>query len=597
MASESFDWRAAMQARVQMPVAWAADRPNRLLVFARDAEQARLTAWEDSGATHPLPPAAKMGYTWPTPDGETVYFVQDQNDSEVGHLMRTPWADGEPEPVAPDLPPMYFYGLQVGRDGTLYFAGSGQGSYRVYRLDAAGPHVLYAHANEAYLPHLSPDETLLAFCTSEPANNRHWQATVVDARTGERVAQLSDGDEFAVCPGYFQMTALDLRPWSPLPGDTRLLVTSNASGEPKPSVWDVRTGERVHLAQDLPGEVLAVGWTPDAQAVIVQQAYQGQVQLHQCDLVGGDHRPLPHSPGTLEPLPVFPDGTLWYRYTRLGEPMQTRALRGGQETVVIPPAVPGVRQRWESVHYRSLDGTEIQGFLGIPDGEGPFPTILNMHGGPTAHVTDMNMWPWQSLVAEGYLFFTMNFRGSTGYGRAFQEAINGHPGDLELEDMAAARDYLVARGLADPDRVMLYGGSYGGFLTLMGLTRQPALWRAGFALVPICNFETLYEDANQRLRGWARMLLGGTPEERPGRYLAHSPIAQVERLRAPVYLIAHRSDTRCPIRQVEQFLARLEELGKPYQAEVLEGGHSITNVRQLVYYHERLLEFAAKTLY
>ncbi|MCW5854359.1 MAG: hypothetical protein KIT87_30095, partial [Anaerolineae bacterium] len=287
MGNESFDWRAAMRAPVQMPVAWAADRPDRLLVFVRGATQARMTAWEVGQEPRPLPPAAKISYTWLSHDCETDYYVKDKHDSQVGHLIRVPWEGGEPEPVAPGLPPMYFYGLQVGRDGTLYFAGSGQGSYRIYRLDQNGPHVLYEHANEAYLPRLSADETLLAFCTSEPANNRHWQATVVDARTGERAAQLSDGDEFAVAPGYFQMAALDLRPWSPIPGDTRLLVTSNASGAPKPSVWNVRTGERRRLAEDLPGEILAVGWTPDAQAVIVQQAYQGRVQLHRCDLASG----------------------------------------------------------------------------------------------------------------------------------------------------------------------------------------------------------------------------------------------------------------------------------------------------------------------
>lgn len=548
MAQERLDWRAGLRASRRFPVAWAIDRPERMLFYAVDGDRLRMHTWEAEGHSLLLPLAAKVGYTWLSPDGSMVYYVEDVDDSEVGFVMRVPWEGGEPKPIAPGLPPMYIYGLQVGRDGTVYFAGSGQGSYRIYRVDQAGVQVLYEHVNEAYLPMLSSDERFLAFCTSEPANNRHWQATVVDARTGTRVAQLTDGEEYAVNPGQFQMTATDLRPWSPIPGDPRLLFTSNVSGDPKPGVWNVLTGERQDFAQALPGEVKAVGWSPDARSILVEQHHQGRVWLHQYELATSAHRAIAHSPGTLIPLPVFPDGSIWYRYTCLGEPWQIRAWRDGQETVVWPPTVPGARQRWEAIHYHSLDGTVIQGFLGIPEGDGPFPAVLDVHGGPTAHVTDMNMWPWLSLVDEGYVFLSINFRGSTGYGRAFQEAINGHPGRLELEDMAAARAYLVERGLARPDQIMLHGGSYGGYLTLMGLTRQPELWRAGFAIVPNCNFELMYEDANQRLKGWARMLLGGTPEERPGHYFACSPVAQVERLQAPLYVIAHKSDTRCPIR-------------------------------------------------
>lgn len=591
------DWRERLRAPVMNVIAWALDNPARMLRTSTESGKLRVYAWErDTGRQTALPPVAKPGYTWLSPDGKTIYYIEDTNDSEIGHLIRLPWGGETGEPVAPELPPMYYYGMQIGRDGTLYFAGSGQGSYRIYRMDEGGANILYEHRNEAYLPFLSADESLLAFSTSEPANNRHWQATVVDARTGEPVSRLSDGDEYSVNPAFFLMSAADVRPWSPISGDQRLLVTSNISDEKKPAIWNVATGDRTNIAGELPGEVVPFGWMPDAAAILLRQAHNGRTYLYRYDIASGRTEQLPHAAGTLSPLPVFPDGSIWYSFTSMAEPFQTRALENGQERVIIPPTMHGFKQRWEPISYPSSDGTEIHGFIGIPDGEGPFPVILNMHGGPTGQITDMYVAGWQHIVEEGYLFCTINFRGSTGYGRAFQEQINGNPGAWELEDMAAARQYLIERGLARPDRIMLYGGSYGGYLTLMGLTRQLELWAAGFALVPLCNFELMYEDANQRLRGWAQMLLGGSPEERPGHYRSCSPIAQVERLRAPVAIIAHRSDTRCPIRQVEEFIAHLERQGISYEATISEGGHGTRNVDEAIKHHEMLLDFAKRKL-
>jgi dipeptidyl aminopeptidase/acylaminoacyl peptidase len=92
------------------------------------------------------------------------------------------------------------------------------------------------------------------------------------------------------------------------------------------------------------------------------------------------------------------------------------------------------------------------------------------------------------------------------------------------------------------------------------------------------------------------MLLGGSPQTRGEAYWNCSPIAQVEQLRAPVGLIAYRSDTRTPIRQVEQFIHRLDELDKPYEADIIEGGHGTRNIAEMIEHHERLLSFVERYL-
>lgn len=611
----SFD---RLRAPVQTLLAWAVDAPDRMLLSSNESGKTQVYAWDRKTDTRcALPAEAKAAYTFLAPAGDAVVYVQDVNDSEIGHLRRIAW-DGNglnasaPEPVWPEsLPPqLYVYGLQIGRDGTLYFAGSASGIFRIYRIEPDGneARVLYEHTHEAYLPYLSADENLLAFCTSEPANSRHWQATVVEAGTGRRIAQLSDGDAFSVTPARWLMGAADVRPWSPLAGDSRLLVTSNVSGESRPAVWNPRTGARVDLAPDLPGEVTPHGWMPGAGQVLLRQVHLGRTRLWKCDASNGGRlcALAAHGDGTVSPLPIFPDGTLWYGFSSLSEPPQVRALDLTSETpvesIVIPPPPGNSEQaavRWESVHYDSEDGVPIHGFLGIPEGggDGPFPALLYLHGGPTAQVTDSHVAAWNDLVARGYVVFAINFRGSTGYGREFQERINGQPGLYERKDMAAARAYLMGRGLADPERIGLMGGSYGGFLTLIGLTRQPELWAVGYATVPLCDWAMMYDDANQRLRGWARTLLGGTPEERADVCREASPISEVERIRAPLRIVAHRSDTRCPIRQVETFLAKLDACGiAAYEAEISEGGHGTRSTDEIIHHHERLVAFLDRRL-
>jgi dipeptidyl aminopeptidase/acylaminoacyl peptidase len=136
----------------------------------------------------------------------------------------------------------------------------------------------------------------------------------------------------------------------------------------------------------------------------------------------------------------------------------------------MPPGYP-----WKSVTFTSSDGQVIQGWLGLPEGEGPFPTILHTHGGSHAVMTEAFDPPSQSWLDHGFVFLTINFRGSTTFGREFQERIWGDIGHWELEDMVAARNWLVEQGIAIPDQILLTGWSYGGYLTLQALSKRPDL--------------------------------------------------------------------------------------------------------------------------
>lgn len=163
----------------------------------------------------------------------------------------------------------------------------------------------------------------------------------------------------------------------------------------------------------------------------------------------------------------------------------------------------------------------------------------------------------------GYAVIRVNYRGSTGYGREWTDALKHRVGLIELEDIAAVRDWAVSSGLADPARLVLAGGSWGGYLTLLGLGTQPQAWALGLAAVPVADYVTAYHDEMEALKAMDRTLLGGTPEEVPERFTASSPLTYVDAVKAPVYISAGVNDPRCPIRQVENYVDRLAERGRP----------------------------------
>jgi dipeptidyl aminopeptidase/acylaminoacyl peptidase len=267
---------------------------------------------------------------------------------------------------------------------------------------------------------------------------------------------------------------------------------------------------------------------------------------------------------------------------------QTGAL---QRTVLAAGEVPPSRS-WRSVTFPSTDGQLIQGWLALPEGVGPFPAILQTHGGPEAVVTEVFDSASQAWLDHGFAFLTLNYRGSTTFGRAFQEQIWGHPGQWEIEDMAAARNWLVEQGIARHDQILLAGWSYGGYLTLLGLGKRPELWAGGMAGIAIADWAVQYEDSAGTLRGYQRALFGGTPQEKPEQYAASSPITYAERVRAPVLIIQGRNDTRTPARPIEQYEAKLKAHSIPVEVHWFEAGHAGAGIEQSIEHQVLMLHFA-----
>jgi dipeptidyl aminopeptidase/acylaminoacyl peptidase len=369
-------------------------------------------------------------------------------------------------------------------------------------------------------------------------------------------------------------------------------------------IWNVQTGERTDLElAELEGELLPVEWSADGTEILLWHLHGAVEQLYRYDLRRARPTRLDHPSGSFGDFKATaffsPNDEIWVSLEDAAHPPRLLALDrstgGVKRTVLAVGSLPPGRPL-RSVTFVSSDGQPVQGWLGLPDREGPFPTILEMHGGP--HMMRPNRFDpaVQAWLERGFAFLSINFRGSTSFGRAFQEKIWGNIGHWELEDMVAARDWLVGQGIARPDAILLHGASYGGYLTLWGLGKRPDLWAGGLAVVPGTDWLVAYDDASEALKGAFRAWFGGTPDEKRAQYIASSPVTYVENVRSPVLIIQGRHDTRVPPREVEVYEARMRALGKLIEVIWYDGGHGTTSTEQAIEFTDEMLKFATRIL-
>ncbi len=527
-------------------------------------------------------------------DGEHVYYMQDDGGNEIGHFVRVAFDGGAPEDVTPDLPPYGSFQIVQSFRGNLLGIRATDPSGQMLYVFAPGeaPRLIQESKSLIHGPSLSYDGEVAVIATTEGTGSPDMKLMAFDVESGERIAELWDGEGIGHSLGEF----------SPAAGDFRILSTSSRSGFPRPIVWDPRTGERRDLILDgIDGEVAALQWSRDARHVLLSQRHQGVQQLHLYDLGTGGITKLAHPDGTFgaNPGAFTDDGRLLVTWQDVAHPSRLIALdattgaRSG--TVLAAGDVPDGRP-WESISFASENGDSIHAWLAVPEGEGPFPTILHTHGGPTAAMLSTFSPACQAWLDHGFAFLTINYHGSTTFGKVFEKSIVGRLGELEVEDMAAAHRWLVDERIALPDAVFVTGGSYGGFLTLLAAGKRPKLWAGGMADVAIADWSVMYEDESESLRGYQRVLFGGTPEETPEAHAQSSPITYAERIQAPLLVIQGSNDTRCPARQMRVYEAKLKALGKEISVHWFEAGHGSRAQDQRIDQQQRKMQFAREVL-
>ena len=575
-------WQARFRApRVSLPD-WADDAPDRCLYSSDVSGVVEQYAWDRETGEHrqvtDRPNGTLIGTL--SPDGETVWWFADTDGDEHGHWVTEPFAGGDDEPALPGVEDGYSAGLDVGRSVVAAGTSTDAGTRIWVRRGDGAAQVIYANAEDAGVGGLSEDETLLAIGHSEHGDSRHPDVRVVRVADGSTVAEKSDGPGKGLTPLGF----------APVAGDPRLLLLHERRGREELLIWDVDADTETEIHLDLPGEV-AADWSPDATFLLVWHTHAARTRLYRYDLGTTALTELATAPGCVGSAQVRPDGTVEYTCSSAAEPTSVRALHpDGTDRVLV--ALPGERAPG-SVPVEDLWAGPVHALVARA-GEGSRPTVFSLHGGPHAADEDRFSPARATWVDAGFTVVEVNYRGSTGYGSGWRDAIEGRPGLTELEDVAAVVDHCVAEGIADPARCVVEGWSWGGYLALLAVGTQPERWAAAIAGVPVADYLTAYVDEMEQLRAFDRALFGGSPEEKPEIWRAASPLTYVDAVRAPVLVLAGENDPRCPIRQVEMYVSRLTELGKPPEVYRYDGGHGTLVIDEQIRQTEKMLAFLAR---
>ncbi|RBY86250.1 S9 family peptidase [Blastococcus sp. TF02A-26] len=244
------------------------------------------------------------------------------------------------------------------------------------------------------------------------------------------------------------------------------------------------------------------------------------------------------------------------------------------------------------VDYRAADGTPLHGWLYTPpDVHGPDRTVVSFHGGPEGQERPAWSPVAQSLVAAGFTVFAPNVRGSGGQGRAFMCADDGAAREASFDDVPATVRFLLDAGIAAPGRVGAHGWSYGGYLTLVALTRWPDLFAAGVSLAGMSDLRTFFA-ATEPWMAAASVTEYGDPVADRDLLAALSPMTALDRLTAPVLLAHGDRDTNVPVAESVQAHQALQALGARSELLLLPGeGHTIVGRERVVELAERVVTF------
>ena len=256
------------------------------------------------------------------------------------------------------------------------------------------------------------------------------------------------------------------------------------------------------------------------------------------------------------------------------------------------------------VDYQSRDGLKINGYLTLPKGYNMenaknLPVVINPHGGPWAR----DSWGFnpeiQFLANRGYAVLQMNFRGSTGYGRKFFEASFKKWGREMQDDITDGTQWLIDKGIADRTRIAIYGGSYGGYATLMGLVKEPKMYAAGVDYVGVSNMFTFMKTIPPYWEPMLEMMyeMVGDVEKDSTMLREVSPVFHVDKIKAPLFIAQGANDPRVNVDESDQMVKAMKEKGVEVEYLVKEDeGHGFRNEENRFEFYRAMEKFLSLQL-
>jgi dipeptidyl aminopeptidase/acylaminoacyl peptidase len=420
------------------------------------------------------------------------------------------------------------------------------------------------------------------------------------------IAEVATGKATNLTPhdGEHNYSASDISP----DGKT-LLITSDAyNGYDNVGLLDIATKKISWLTRDK-WEITSQNFSPDGKRATWAANIDGNRDIFIYDLLTRQAHALPVPKGVnalggvtssftrdgsrvlyYHNGPNAPQDLWVYNLTTQKSHQITHSLVGGvrSEDMVEPYLV----------HYPSSDGKwEISAFVYVPynaERNGQNAAIVYIHGGPTSQTVNSFNKSIQYLVNQGYFVIAPNYRGSTGYGKEFMDANRFDMGGGDLQDVIASAEWIKKTGFIDSKKVAVMGGSYGGYLTMMAVTKAPDLWAAGVPIVPFVNWFTEVENEDPLLREYDLATMGD-PIKDKARYMDRSPINFVDQIKAPLLILAGGHDPRCPATESEQVATALKKRNGVAELKIYENeGHGFSKMENQIDAYTRVADFLKK---
>lgn len=489
-------------------------------------------------------------------DGQWVYFEEDVGGNEYADIYRVPTGGGAVERLTNTADISEYDMLSSPQSDLIALAtkrkSEGQSNLAVMTADGQVRN-LTAEADPQFgwgpVAFVDGGKALIANRTRvDSREGEVWRVSIAD---GKAVKLLGRKD--------VRYEAAD----ATADGGLIAVTTNQDSGQDHAGAYAVAT-KGWTWARTTPWEQQAAALIDNGKTMIVRTNADTRSTLTRLDLASKAEAPLPLDPGVTYlsgNQPLSPDGSKLLA-TRSGADSPSNLYLVDLAANTARPATqlamasltPAVLPKSTVVTFKSFDGTLVSAVMTMPFNlkrDGSNPAIVIPHGGPTSATQDGFSQYAAAFASRGYVVIAPNFRGSTGYGDAFQNANYKDLGGGDLKDTVAAKQFLVSTGYVDKDKVGIFGGSYGGFMTLMAIGRTPDEFAAAVQWFGIINWNTMYRDQDERLKAYQRGLLG-TPEDSPEVYKASSPLTYLSGAKAPLLTIQGENDIRVPRGQAQE---------------------------------------------
>jgi dienelactone hydrolase len=534
-------------------------------------------------------------------DGQYIFFLNDKNGVEHGHFICLPFEGKGGIDITPNLKPYFSYSVSTNNNIKLIcFTAAVDNKNRVFVVikNKKGDYCtreIYKTTNLLSEPICAPDGSLV--CVAE-TDARKRKSRLIFLSVSEKKVKTVHLQQFkAVIPLAF----------SQVQNKKVVLALVRRNTWYRPVMYDItrRCFTEIHHSL-FRGDVWVLFWDEKYHQLVLCDVYHAEQKLYIYNTHTTHLKRIGPNTGSFNfhfgSVATSKNRSFIVRWSDFNTPPCLITIHAPQYNTwnKIPEWSGKISSHYEikKIYTKSSNREKVQLWVIRPHvTKKPIPFVIDIHGGPHDVVFDEFSPEAHAWLRSGFGYCAVNYRGSIGFGRKFEQKIYGNPGYWEVEDVVAARNWLVENGYADPKYITLYGWSWGGYVVLLALGKYPKLWNSGIAGAGIADSIMQYEDEPEYFKAQDKERFKGTPKNARARYIRSSPLTYVKNIQSPLLILHGKYDIRCTPRQIKNFVSTLKKNKKQFEVKWFKSGHigEFTDTNLRVSLIKRSIKFALKS--